>query len=166
MSTERKVLKRKLVIGEHHVMVNFYFHGLGKAIKIKEAEKPTTKAKIFPSLSSDETSSHAFLHCRSYIQCFSESFQIDIDDMIQFFTSRDFLKTLAIAQVMTLYNVSDDAAMRRDGGLVLACLLLLGTHQHIGQVRQHNHMSSFHISVYYHLYHYTVSFLNAIYFHG
>ena len=146
--------------------VNFYFHGLGKTIKIKEAEKPTTKAKIFPSLSSDETSSHAFLHCMVGVasNVFCESFQIDID-MIQFFTSRDFLKTLA--QVMTnLYNISDDAAMRRDGGLVLACLLLLGTHQHIGQVRQHNHMSSFHISVYYHLYHYIVSFMNAIYFHG
>ena len=163
MSTERKVLKRKFVIGEHHVKVNFYFHGLGKTIKIKEAEKPTTKAKIFPSLSTDETSSHAFLHCRSYIQCFSESFKIYID----IFTSREFLKTPAIARVMTnLYNISDDAAMRRDGGLVLACLLLLGTHQHIGQVRQHNHMSSFHISVYYHPYHYIVSFLNAIYFHG
>ena len=76
--------------------VNFYFHGLGKTIKIKEAEKPTTKAEIFPSLSSDETSSHAFLHCWNYIQCFSESFQIDID-VIQFFTSRFFLKTPAIA---------------------------------------------------------------------
>ena len=41
--------------------VNFYFHGLGKTIKIKEAEKPTTKAKIFPSISSDEMYTHSYL---------------------------------------------------------------------------------------------------------
>ena len=51
---------------------NFYFCGLGKPVKIKEAEKSTTMAVQFPSISSDEMSSHGI---------FPPHFQINIQNL-------------------------------------------------------------------------------------